>query len=345
MKPTATTTNVRWLVPDELKKVKPNARFKEGINLNELVKLQRDGNRTIAEFVGTGDFASDFITRQRYEVDAGRLEVPTLYQTIYTPVVDPNLPKTVEVDVLGPGGVVVQEITEGGEVVFMTVGEGSKSISIKHYGVGLEYSEDLFLYNQTWRFAPLERWVGRAFNALFNHVHLYPIISASYDTDNQTAASSTGSTLEEKILSTLEDAVTNSMSDATNPRYGPYDLIIAAADMFTVSRALMWRLQSGLDYQSPVVGYIQNVIVYPGYTLTRGKKSTTYTGVTSGTAYLVSKAHADMDFKSLWKHDVRRQAGEKDTSRFILEQEIYDARFGVYANPTAAVEEITWPSS
>ena len=336
---------VKFLIFDAMRQVKPQAQFKEGVDLRELVRLQKDGKRTIAEFVGTGSFAVDFIRRQRYEVEAGRLEVPRLYETIYSPVIDANLPKTVEVDVLGPGGVVVQEIKEGGEVVFMTVGASEKSVSIKHYGVGLEYSEDLFLYNQTWRFAPMERWVGRAFNALLNHAHLNPLLGATYGAANQTAASSRGTTLAEKYLATLEDAITHAMSDATNPRYGPYDLLIAPGNMFLVEHAFKRRLQDGIDVQSSATSYIQNVIVYPGYTLTRGKKSMTYAGVTGGKAYLVSKAHADMDFQSYWKHDVRHQAGEKDSSRFILEQEIYDIRFGVYANPLAAVEEITWPTS
>lgn len=335
----------KFLVAEALRQDKPQAQFAPGVDLRQMTKRTKEGGHTVVEFVGSGDFASAFITRQRYEVEAGRLQVPELWRTIYSPTVDGNLPKSVDVNVLGPGGVILEEIKEGGEVKFMTVGESTKAISMAHYAVGLEYHEDLFIYNQTWRFAPIERWVGRAYNALMNNIHLYPIIAAAYTSANQTAADSSGATLEEKYLRTIEDAITASKTDESNPRYGPYDLMVSTSDLFMVERALKQRVQAGIDVQSSAVSMVQNVIAYDGVTLTRGNKSVTYTGVTAGTAYLISKGEMDMDFQSYFNHELRRSAGEADMSRFILEQEIYDVRVGVYSNPLAAVEELTWPTS
>jgi len=336
----------KFITKELLAKQKPYASFKPGIKLAEQFRLSNDANgHTVAEFIGAGNFAAAWVTRQRYEVDAGRDEEPSLYAPLYSTVQDANLPKIVDVATLGPAGVVFEEIQEGGEVKFVTVGEGSKTVTIKHYAAGIEYTKDLIIYNQTWAMAPIERRFGQAHNALLNHIHLYPILAYSYAAANQTAADSTGSTLEEKYLRTIENGITNSVEDTTHPRRGPYDLLISTSNMFMVERALQRRLQDGIDVQSSAVNRIRNVIVYDGWTGTRGKKSTTYPGVTAGKGYLVSGQYRDQDFQSWVKQALQSQNGDGDLSRFIIEQVIYDTYFGAYANPVAAVEELTWPTS
>jgi hypothetical protein len=171
-------------------------------------------------------------------------------------------------------------------------------------------------------------------------------LNATYPARNKTAASSTGTQLEEKYMRTIEDAIVNAKADTTNPRRGPYDLLIAGGDMFTVERALKLRIQDGANPNgAPGASYIENVIVYDGWTGTRGKKTTTYSGVTTGKAYLVSKQYQSQDFASYVKMGLREQRGDGDLSRFIVEQVVYDSRLGVLANPLRAVEEITWPTS
>ncbi len=336
---------VKFITKELLAKQRPQATFKPGVDLSKEIKVREQGPLSVAEFVGAGDFASAFYTRQQYEVDAGRDEEPILYNSIYNVITDPNLPETLNINTLGPGGMVFEEIKEGGEVVFSTVGEGSKSVTIKQYGLGLEYTKKLFMFNKTWALAPIERWVGTAFNALMNHLHFYPILSYSYAAANQTPAhSDTTLSKEELYLRTIEDAIVASVADTTHPRRGPYDLLIATGDMFMVERALQRRLQDGIDVRSSAVNRIQNVIVYDGWTSTRGKKPTTYPGVSGGKAYLISKQYAGVDFQSYVKQALQSQRGDGDLSRFIVEQVVYDAWFGIYSGPAAAVEEITWPS-
>mgnify|MGYP001024832866 FL=1 len=337
---------MKFIAKDLLAKRKPAAQFAKGINLAEHIRLSpAGGGQHVAEFIGTGDFASAFYERQRYEVDAGRAEEPLLYPALYTVVQDPSLPKEVTVYQLGPGGVVFSEIKEGGEVKFSTVSESSKTVPIVHYAAGLEYSKDLVVFNQQWTLGIFERAAGIAWNALLNHIHLYPIISATYTAANQTAADATGGTLEEKYLRTIEAGMTAASMDTTNPRRGPYDLLVSTSDLFMIERAMARRYQDGIDVQSSAIGRIQNVIAYDGTSLSRGKKSVTYPGVSAGKAYLVSKQYSAMDFLSFIKQDLEFMSGDGDISRFILEQVVGDAYLGVYANPTAAVEELTWPTS
>lgn len=319
--------------------------YEEDINLAEMIEVRsgKNGER-IAEFIGTDNFGVEFVTRQEFEVDAGRGEVPLLYQPIYSIVENSGLPKLIDVDTLGPGGFVFEEVLEGGEVKLASMESSEHSVRIRHWAVGLEYSEDIFIYNQQWRLAPIERGVGKAHNALLNNIHLYPIISQSYSAGNTTSASAVGATLEEKYLRTLEDAITEAKMDTTNPRPGPYALLVSSANLFTLQRALTRVSQVGFGLQSNAIESIRTVIAYDGWSGTRGLRSTTYTGVAANTAYLISLDSKELDFQSFVKHNLRRIDGEVDRSRFILGSDIWDVRLGVYLNPVRAVQKITLPT-
>lgn len=327
---------------------KPNrqkATFKPGVDLKNFITMSpADGGKTMAE-ITAGEFSEAWLTRQRYEVDTGRGEEPVLYTPLYNIINDPNLPRNVSINTLGPGGVVFEEVAEGGEVKFASLSSGERSVRIRHYGVGLEYSKDMVLFNELWNLAIVERAAGKAYNALLNHVHLYPILNYAYAAANQTAADATGSTLSDKMLLTFENAVTNATEDNTNHRPGPYVLLASPSDRFKIERALTVVPQEGFTRQSSVIGMIPQIIYYNGWTGTRGAKTTTYPGVTAGKAYLIDVSNRDMDFQSFVKQDLTQERGNPDVSRFILEQVIWDVYFGVYANPLRAVEEITLPTS
>jgi hypothetical protein len=308
-------------------------------------EMRNENGHLVYEFIGNDDFGTEWVTRQRYEVDAGRDQEPILYTPLFNTIRDASLPKTVNIYTLGPGGVVLEEVFEGGEVKFVSIGSGSKTVSMRHFATGLEYNKDLFIFNQTWNVGIIERQLGIAYNALLNHLHLYPLVSYSYAAANQTAASSTGATLVEKYLRTLEDAITNAKTDTSNPRRGPFALLVNSGQSFMVERALNRVPQEGFSLQSSAISQIQSVIAYDGWTGTRGKKSTTYAGVTTGKALLVDLAYRDLTMQSYIKQDLQSEMGNPDISRFIKEQTVYDTYMGVYTDPAGAVEEITWPVS
>ena len=276
---------------------------------------------------------------------AGRDEEPLLYLPIYDVQVDSTLPKNVTIYRIGPGGVVFEEVKEGGEVKFASVSESNATLPIKKYAVGLEYSEDLRLYNELWSVSIVERQAGIAHNALLNHIHLSPILTATYGANNQTAASAIGSTLVEKYMRTLENAITHATDDATNPRRGPYVLLVNGGQRYTTERMLNPVPQQGFTYQSSAIGLISAVVSYNGWTGTRGEKSTSYAGVTTGKAYLIDTSWRTEDFLSRVKVPLESAMGNADISRFIAEQVVWYTHFGVYANPAGSVEEITWPTS
>ncbi len=335
---------VKFLNQEALAQTKPTIPFPKNFNLRQHIReVKSDRGEQIYEFIGTDTFGAEWYARQRFEIEAGRLEVPTVYQPIYNTISDPNLPRVINLYKLGPGGVVLEEIMEGGEVKFAGVTSSEEVVRLRHYGVGLEYSDDLVAYNELWNVPIIEREVGRAYNALLNHMHLYPILSYSYAAANQTAANTSGTTTVEDWMLTIEDAIVASMEDTTNPRPGPYALLIHPAQTFMVERALNRVPQQGFQLDSSAVGMIQTVIGYRGWTGTRGKKTVTYPGVTSGKAYLVNLSFREEDFQSYIKQGLEEYGRDEDITRFLM-QIVWDTRFGVYANPLRAVEELTWPS-
>jgi hypothetical protein len=328
----------------QLGKDKKKWPFPENLRLKDHVRETRRDGQIVHEFIGTDTFGSEWYERTQYEVNAGREQEPTLYEPLYDIIEDSSLPRTLNVKRIGPGGVVLEEIEEGGEVTFASVKSSEFAVTMKHYGVGLEYSKDLVIFNELWNVPIVERQVGIAYNALLNHIHLNPILAAAYAAANQTAANTSGSTTVEDFMLTIEDAIANSRADTTNPRRGPYALLINSAQEIIVQKALTREVQQGLATQSRVLDSIQSVISYDGWSGTRGLKTTTYGGVTSGTGYLVSLQYRDQDFQSYVKQGLDSVMGNADISRFILEQIVWDTYFTNYSNPTASVEEVTFPS-
>lgn len=336
---------VRIISKALLAKDKAKIPFPKNFRLDQHLRELRSGasgGHRVYEFIGSDSFSDEWNQRQQFEIDAGRDEEPILYTPIYDVINDPNLPEIVNLYKIGPGGVVFEEVFEGGEVKFVTVGSSEETVRIRHYGAGLEYSKDLVVFNRLWDVAIVERQAGIAYNALLNHIHLNPYIAYSYGAANQTAAVSSGATDQEDVLLTIEAGITAAKADTSNPRRGPYDLLVGSANAFRIEKALQRVAQQGVQLQSSAIEQIQNVIVYDGWTGTRGGKSTTYAGVGSTKVYLIDRANKMHDAKSYMKQDLMLDGEDMDASRFMTKR-IYDTYFGVYCNPLRSTEEITLP--
>lgn len=325
----------------------PNASFGEQVNLSKLLRTTSVNGKQVSEFIGTGNIGSKWLERQRYEVAAGRDEEPLLFPLIYNVVNDPMLPRTVQINTLKAAGVVFTDVSEGGEVKFASISSSEKTATLVRRAAGIEYDQDIIDYNELFRLPFLERQFGIAANALQNHIHMQPILTASYVSANQTAASAVGSTLQEKYHNTLDAAIAHSRADKTFPRRGPYVVLCAIENLSMMRMATTRVPQQTFQGQSPeVFDRIQAVVAYDGWSGTRGKAAaTSYTGVAANKAYLISLQFRDEDLQSWYKQQLTQQRGDGDMSRFVVEQVIWSMIFGVYANPRACVEEITLPTS
>jgi hypothetical protein len=331
---------------DLLAKSKEKIPFPRGFVMRDHVReiSKQPNGHHVYEFIGTDSFGAEWQTRQRYEVDAGLDEEPILYEPLYDIVEDAGLPKNVSVNQLGPGGVLFEEVVEGGEVKFSGIGAGEFTVPIRHWATGLEYSKDLVIFNELWNVPIFERQLGIAHNALLNHLHIYPFISYAYGAANQTAAVTTGATVTEDWLLTIEAGISNARADATNPRRGPYVLLVNSANVFTVERALRIVPQEGVAVQAnSAINAVRAVIAYDGWTGTRQGKTVTYPGVTAGTGLLVSQQYRGQDARSFVKQALQNEGMQEDISRFLTQQ-VWDSYYGVYANPLRSTEEITFPT-
>ncbi len=342
--------NKRVLLDELSNGVIPQMAFPKGFKLSEFAKeadafARRQG--VIAEFVGNNNFGVEWIQRQRYEVYAGRDMEPELWRVIYVETADSTLPKVIPVHRIGPGGVVFEAITEGGEVKFSTVLSSDFTVTLVDYAAGLEYSKDLVKYNQLWDVAIVERQAGIAHNALQNHIHFAPILNGSYSTSGgvgvrtETAASSVGTTLLEKYVSTIEDAV--QQAKARDIR-GPYQILTGSTNALKTQKSMLITIQDGNAARSPVVSQIQGVIEYDGWTGTRGGMATTYDGVADNVGYLIGLSDRANDFRSYQNQGLDMMEGNPDVSRRIMAQVVWDLDRGVYCD-TTAVQKINWPTS
>ena len=325
-----------------LRKPKPRLPWPPGFNLKDVTREVKGESGILAEFIGMGDLPHEWSERRRYEMSAGALEEPLLYESIYDTEISDQIPEIMSISKTGDFGVVMQLVVEGGEAKFASMTSTGLQVIQQQYAVGLQYSKRIRRFNLLNLATNAERAVGVATNALLNHAHLAPILTATYGAANQTAASAVGDTLIEKYMRTLEDAIENSMADN---RRGPYDLIVGGGNSVMVKRILTPVPQVGFTQQLPAtLGDIENVIVYRGWSGTQGLKTATYAAPTSGKAYLVDKSRKADNFYSLMRQALLDAEGNADVSRFIELQTVWDIFFGVTAIPLNAVEEITWPT-
>lgn len=309
--------------------------------LRELTRTQ------VQEFIGTGDFASAFFDRRRYEVDAGRdMEMP-LYDRIYDVRFDPNAGLTETIFIQGPANIAFEEVVEGEAAKQAKMLSRTRTLTQKHYSSTIMFSKDFFIFNRDMRYySATERKAGQAYTALMNEIHLSPIINGSYAAANTTSASTEGTDIATKILNTIGDAITNSVTDTANPRYGPYVLLISRADMYRFERALMPVPQEGVSLQAlSILNEISAVLPYDGWSGHNGERPVVYGGVPTGTAFLIATRNREQDLVSIVKQDLTMTPGLGDPVRFMLEQLIWDAYVGVSADVTRAVEKITLPTS
>lgn len=326
----------------------PQMGFPESFDLRNHVRAASSDDRrsgVLGEFVGTGNFAAEWFERQRYEVYAGRDEEPELWRSLYVETQDSSLPKVISVNRIGPGGVVFEEIKEGGEVRFVSVESSNFTVRLVDYAMGLEYSKDLVKYNQLWDVAIVERQAGIAHNALQNHIHFAPILTGSYSTagakPTETTASAVGSNLLEKYLSTVEDAVQDAKK--RNIR-GPFVIVTGALNSLKLQKALQLTIQDGNPARSPVQSQISSVIEYDGWSGTRNGKTTTYSGVADNVGYLIGLSDRSNDFRSYQNQGLEPTMGNPDVSRRIMAQTVWDLDRGVYCD-TTAVQKINFPTS
>lgn len=299
--------------------------------------------RPIGEMITTPAGLDSLVQKVVIDLELGREQVPLLYGPIYRTVSDPSLTQNVEVQgILSRATVVFTEHMEGEEVRFGTRVIGARdTVPIVTYAAGIEWTEDVVLYDKTWEIAQASQGIGEAYNALLNHLHLYPIISYAYPAKNKTAAVTSYGTLLEDMRATLRQALIDAAKDK-NPDTGrgrtPTVLLAHSSRRMDIEEALQ-RLQIGGTIYPPL-GQIDTLIFYDGYSIKVGDVTYDYPGVDPTKAYLIEPRRYSVE---LVKHDLRVDATGADLKRLIENALVARARRGLYIAPANCVQEVTLP--
>ncbi|NPV30639.1 MAG: aspartate ammonia-lyase [Firmicutes bacterium] len=294
-------------------------------------------SRPIGEMLTSGSLEqfTALLKKVVLDVELGREQVQLLYQPIYEKIQDTNLPKVLDAKWALTGTVIFTEHIEGEEVKFGRLqAEQGPTARILTYAAGFEYTKEMKDFNEAFSVEILNRAIGEAYNALLNHIHLYPILSFNYPTANKTAyQGATGDPAWVGVYKTI----TKALADAAKAKRPGTVLLASTADQANIEMALKGGHQiEGTVY--PAISGIQSVIYYDGWETVVGKKTYSYPGVTPGKAYLIRPKRG---FKELVKQDLRVEATSGDLSRLVESQIVAYAYRGVYAAIEENVQELT----
>ena len=293
--------------------------------------------KPIGEMLTAGSLEQfkDLVRKVVLDVELGREQVQLLYQPIYERLQDANMPKVIDAKWALYGTVVFTEHIEGEEVKFGRLqAEYGPIARILTYTAGFEYTREMKDFNDSFSIELLNRAMGEAYNALLNHIHLYPIISFDYQDSNKTDfQGDANEDLWVRFYKTLNKA----LSDARIKKRPGTVLLASSYDRDNIEMALKGGYQiGGTTY--PAVSGIESVIYYDGWTVQVGRRTFEYPGVDHGKAYLIRPKRG---FKELVKQDLRIEATAGDLSRLIESQIIGYAYRGVYAAVEENVQEIS----
>lgn len=298
--------------------------------------------RPIGEMITTASGLSKLVQKTVIDLELGREQVPLLYKPIYRPNENRDFTELVDVRPFMYATVVFLEHAEGEEVRFGSVKVGPASaVPIVTYTAGFEWTEDVEVYNKTWQLTELNRAMGEAYNAILNHIHLYPIISYNYPSKNKTAAVTSYGTLVENIRATIVQGLKDAANDEnpdTLARRRPTILLAHSSRQWDIEEALQRQQIGGTIYNA--ISQINTLIFYDGYRVTVGEKVYDYPGVDPSKAYLIDPSKY---FVELIKHDLIVDAAGADLRRLVAGAIVGRARRGVIAAPEHAVQEITLP--
>lgn len=294
-------------------------------------------SRPVGEMLTSGSVEQfkDLLRKVVLDVELGREQVQLLYQPIYEKIQDANLPKVLDAKWALTGTVIFTEHIEGEEVKFGRLqAEQGPTARILTYAAGFEYTKEMKDFNETFSVEILNRGIGEAYNALLNHIHLYPILSFTYPSGNKTTyQGAAGDPTWVGVYKTLNKAI----ADTAKAKRPGTVLLASTANQADIEMAIRGGHQiEGTVY--PAISGIQSVIYYDGWEVTVGKKSYSYNGVTAGKAYLIRPKRG---FKELLKQDLRVEATSGDLSRLVESQIVGYAYRGVYAAITENVQEIS----
>ena len=313
-------------------------------------------SKPLGEMITKGDIPEELFQKVVLDVELGRQTVPLIYQPIYDAIIDANFPQDLKAKWAMYGAVIFLAHIEGEEVKFGALNaESGPTASIQTYAAGFEYTQDMVKYNQTWNMTILNQAFGEAYNALLNHLHIFPILAGpnlnysnpGYAAANKTAVvytkadGSAGTVDAYDLVMTYRATIKKGLKDARKAGRPATVLLAPSVDSIDLVEA-MGRMTLTSGQILPALSDIASIIYYDGWKSKVAGTNYEYQGVPTTKIYLIRPKGG---FKELVKHDLQIQSNQGDISRLIDAQVVGVARRGIYAALAENVQELTVPSA
>jgi hypothetical protein len=295
-------------------------------------------NKPLGEMMSYGSTSNmkDLLRKVVLDVELGREQVQLVYGPIYDRISDSNLPQVLDAKWALYGNCIFLEHMEGGEIKFGSIAaEHGPTARVQTYATGFEYTKEMKDFNQSFKVEILNKSMGESFNALLNHLHLYPIIGYTYKAPNKTSFKGAG---DDPAWLGIWKTLSEANKDVVKAKRPGTILLASSADKIDIEMALRGGHQLNGSIYPSLTG-ISTVIYYDGWDVSVGSKSYNYQGVEPGKAYLIRPKRG---FKELIKRDLTTETGNQDLSRLVESQIVGYCYRGVFAAIEENVQEISF---
>lgn len=206
---------------------------------------------------------------QQAIIDISREEAnhPPLYKEIYEEIRDSSFPQSLEVkDIIGL------------QTAFGIVGDGESvpladfrcedlgTVHFKTMATGFSVTEEWVAFNQAWKLEQANKAIGQAHSAILDHIHLSPIINATFNTKTETkkVAVKDGTPLQ-IVYHTLRQGLKDAMARRTRRGYvfKPSVVLCNSSTALDVMSAVKGETEKGKTLGT--LGMIEKIVVYDGW--------------------------------------------------------------------------------
>jgi len=249
------------------------------------------------------DSWSDLFDVQRIDLTMRKTAKPTIREFIYSEVPMPNAPPTIKPQEMFPWAFEFKEIDGQGQAVPQGVKMGGQydSIDFTIYATGFSYTLLLSLFDRTFDIQRMNDGVAAAYAMKRDDLAISPILDYDYGvagTAKHTDADATADAERQELLYlTLTNAI-DDLGKRKEASKGEVDEYIVADDLIClcstydanhIAPLVSGGLPSVNERRYPSIRGISQIITYDTKTIAFPDKTVTYTGVTSGTIYLIKK--------------------------------------------------------
>lgn len=321
--------------------LKATGKSNKNFSIDEMFAKYK-GNNPQGEMMSLQDVRA-FIQNATVEVAKARTGNPTLYKNIYEEIVNSNFTETVNVkDLIGLQAVF--GLVNAGESVPLASWKSGKLETVKmcDYACGYSVLDRWVRFNQSWNVDQANKALGIAYNAILDHIHLSPIITATYTgkavTNMVTGTQYKDASPLEIIYHTLRKGVKDALARTDNRgfRLRPTIALCNSSTAMDVEAAIKGLMQKGTELGS--LGQIQKVIAYDGWEGTIGNESLRFVAPADNEVYLIQPKDT---FKALVKTELTQLTQRGDIMRLSnLEVAQFFCR-GVVADVEGAVHKVT----